>query len=797
VSEQGGEQFGHVLRRMRSDYGLSQEALSERSGVSVRGISDLERGQRRVPRLETIRLLADALGLDQPARAELIAASRPHLYPSSARPGSSSVDLGAAGTNDGDTYRSNLPPQPTPLIGRGRETLEVIALLRQPNTRWVSLTGPGGIGKTRLAVQAGTELIDEFPDGVWFVPLAALSDADLVIPAIADVLGVRESGGASLRTMLIAYLREKMLLLLLDNFEHVAEAAADVNELLASCANVKVLVTSSVALRLRVEQIHAVAPLAWPEPGALPSVEDIDQYDALALFVDRARRVDASFAVSSDSIPDISLICERLDGLPLAIELAAARARLLSLRDLSALLQHSLPILTGGDRDLPLRHQTLRNTIAWSYDLLGDDDRRLFRRLAVFAGSWTLESAQAVVGDVPFNDPRADMLDRLEVLVDHSLVRRVDHPGHDSRFGMLGIIREFGLEQLSKSDEEEDIRQRHARYILSFTEQQRFDSDFRNEADRLKRIDLEYDNVRTALGWLLDQRHAVMALSLCSELRTYWGMRGYLSEGRRWLDAALAIEDATTSAVRARALNAASWLACHQGDMDEADRLASESLALSRERADDTGVASALHALGLTAQLRDEYRQASDLYEQCLELKRLIHDPTLATTLGNLAQVEFHQGNVERSIDLFDECIALDHQTGNAAHLGTAMTDLGLIMRERGDDERADELFTEALRIHHEIGHARMVASTIEGMATLAARRRHPERAARLLGAVEALRETIAYPRDDSDRWHCTHYVTLAREQTDDATFSAAWADGRTMPMERAIHYALTDDSKR
>lgn len=795
VSDLGGEHFGHALRRKRLAAGLSQEALSERAGLSVRGISDLERGQRRTPRLETVQMLADALGLDESARAEFIRASRPGLIPSAAESRSSPAVPAAAAASNGDTSQNNLPLQPTPLVGRKREVAEVISMLRRPNTRLVTLTGPGGTGKTRLALQVGAELTGEFSNGVFFVSLAALTDSTLVTPAIAEVLGVREPSESSLQAALIAYLGNKTLLLLLDNFEQVVEASPAVSELLMSCTNLKVIVTSRLALHLRAEHVFDVAPLALPEPGTAPSIEHVTRYGALTLFVDRAQMAKAHFTVSSANISAINAVCRRLDGLPLAIELAAARIRVLSPQELLTLLGHRLSILTDGARDLPMRHQTLRNTIAWSYDLLTDDDRKLFRRLAVFAGGWTIEAAQIAAGNPESRDPAPGVLDQLAVLVDHNLVRRTEQADHTSRFDMLDTIREFGLEQLATNGELEDVCQRHATYFLSFIEQQGFDLLITAEADQLQRVDVEYDNVRSALRWFLDRQNPGMALSLCSALHTFWSVRGYLSDARRWLDAALALEADAPASIRVKALNAAGSLACHQNDLDQADRLYEESLTLNRRQADQAGIAKALHGLGLSAQLRDDYERARLLYEECLTLKRPIDHPETSITIGNLAQVVFHLGDVEHAIELLDESIALDRAAENSVYLGGHLTDLGLILLERGDDERAAELFDDALKIHHEMGHIRMVSTTIEALAAIAGKHGHPERAARLYGAAQALREYAGYPLEDPNRWHYAHYVDLAREQVNNQSFSAAWAAGQTLSMDDAIGYALTSPS--
>jgi predicted ATPase len=522
-------------------------------------------------------------------------------------------------------------------------------------------------------------------------------------------------------------------------------------------------------------------PLALPEDDAALSIEDASRYGALSLFIERARMARMDFAATSADIATIAAICRRLDGLPLAIELAAARIRSTTPDELLARLSQQLTILVDGPRDLPERQQTLRRTIAWSYELLDEEDRAWFRRLAVFSGGWTADAAAVVAGyaDAPQRDALG--IDRSAALVHHSLARRDDRAGGGMRFSMLETIRAFGLEQLVACREFEEVSERHASYFTDLVEEQGFDIIVTDQPPRLAIIDRDYDNIRAALHWLADRCDAPNLIRLCSSIRKYWAVRGHLSEGRRWLATALVISD-TPSLMRTRALRAASSLACHQGDLEQADELAREYETLSRRFDDASGIAGALHLRGLVAQLSGDFESARTFYEESVRLKRQLQHPLLNFPLGNLAQVTFHLGDTVRAVELFDECIAISRQTND-------------VILELGDDARAHALFVEALEIHRDVGYIRMIISTIEGMAAVAARGNHPVRAARLYGAIEVMCERIGYPRSSPDQWHYARFVDLARAQLDGETFAAAWAAGRELSVPAAIEYALSPTS--
>jgi predicted ATPase/DNA-binding CsgD family transcriptional regulator len=633
----------------------------------------------------------------------------------------SSLPAKAESVSDTGKVRSgNLPTQLTPLLGREQEVAAICTLLRRPEVRLVTLTGVGGVGKTCLSLQVATDLLDVFADGICFVSLAPVSDPDLVVPTIAQVLGLKEGGDQSLLELLKVCLRDKHLLLLLDNFEYVVAAAPRLSELLMACLHLKILVTSRAVLHLRGEYEFTVPPLALPDLTHLPEREVLSQYAAVSLFLQRAQAAKPDFQMTPTNARAIAEICVRLDGLPLAIELAVARIKLLPPQALLTRLSQRLQVLTSGAQDAPERQQTLRNTIAWSYHLLDAQEQRLFRQLSVFVGGCTLEALEAMCATLGNGDRAGQVLDGVASLINKSLLQQTEQEGEESRLIMLETIREYGLEVLAANGEIEVTRQAYATYYLTLVEETKPEfGGSQQQAVGLEQLEREYDNLRAAMQWSLEQGEAThsmeMALRLGGALRQFWLVRGYWSEGQNFLQRALAESEGVTVSVRAKALNAAANLALKQCNYEQGEALAEKSLALYRKLGDTAGLALALSLLGVVIWLKGNYAAAHSLTEEALALFREIGDKeNAAWSLFNIGIMVTEQGDYSRGRILFEETLRVQRALENKIGIAASLLRLAwVIFYSQGDPAIVRALLEEGLALFKEMGDKEKIADSL------------------------------------------------------------------------------------
>jgi len=607
-----------------------------------------------------------------------------------------------------DDHPNNLPVSLTQLIGREQEVAAIKALLSRPDMRLLTLTGTAGVGKTRLALEVARELGGDFADGMHVISLAPISDPALVMPTIAHTLGLTESASQSVLDLLKSSQRDKHQLLLLDNFEHLVSEAPELTELLEACPELKILVTSREVLRLRAEQQYAVPPLALPDLKNPLDAASLADFASVNLFVQRARAITSDFDVTTDNAVTIAEICLRLDGLPLAIELAAARVKMLAPKTLLERLDHRLNILTGGARDLPLRQRTLRNTLAWSYSILTKEEQRLFRLLSIFAGGCTLEAIEAVL--TALDDEVDTMLDGVASLLDKSLLQHMEQQQGQKRLIMLETLREYGLEALAGNEELETVRQTHAAYYLGLVEQADPEWEGPKQAVWSERLEQEHDNVRAAMGWSLERGETnhdwELALRLAGALRRFWQVRGYLSEGRPFLEKVLAESVGIVSAWHIKALIAMGHVAVIQDDYDRVEAVCKESLPLCQELGDTWNTARALYLLGWIGWLRGDLAPARALMEQTLALFRQVDDKGfIAWSLMYLGIIASRQGNYAEGRLLFEESVARQRELGNKRGTAFSLTQLAsTLFVSQHDAEMVHPMLEESLALFRELG---------------------------------------------------------------------------------------------
>ncbi|MEZ4564853.1 MAG: helix-turn-helix domain-containing protein [Thermomicrobiales bacterium] len=768
--------FGALLQHHRLAARLTQEALAERTGLSARGISDLERGVREFPRRETLQLLLQALDLTPAERATMIAtARRPPL---------------ATRTPARASQPSGLPLPLTSLIGREAEVAAVAQLLPEPSLRLLTLTGPGGTGKTRLALAAAERAAPRFPDGVAFVPLAPLADPSLVAAAIAQGLGVREAAGQTLLQAITAYLCNRRVLLILDNCEHVLAAAPVVAELLGGSRGLTILATSRVRLRISGEREVPVSPLALPEVGGPQDCAALALVPAVNLLIARAQDANPAFSLSKDNASDVAEICRRLDGLPLALELAAARLKILSPAALLARLDRRLPLLTGGARDLPDRQQTLRQTIAWSHDLLSEEERMLFRRLGVFAGGWTLEAAEMVANSAG----GLDIFDELTSLVDKSLVRLDDHDGAELRFTMLETIREFALDCLVEdTGEAQSIRRAHAHFYAQQALAAWNDLTVGNPA-AVNRFRAEEANLRLTMAYLLDTGEHDTALRLIGgSMSEYWTVSGgQFTEARGWLDRALRQGGGEPPAVRAWGLYGLTVVAAHQGDWAAGRRAGAEGLDMARASGEPLLRALVAFVLSLVEEFAGEAPVPEALVLEAVAAARAAgHPGTLGWILMALGRLRLTTGDITAARAAADEALRLHRACDGAWGICDTLVVLAAITRAEGDHAGAARWYAESLRLRQESGLFADVYGALIGVAALAQESGLLAPAARLLGAEYAYVARFGYDGFGDVVPHREQLRQPLVEQLGTEHFQRQWEAGSTLSIDEAISEAL------
>ncbi|HVF99949.1 MAG TPA: tetratricopeptide repeat protein [Chloroflexia bacterium] len=851
-----GVGFGAWLRQRRKEAGLTSKELAQQVGCSVATIEKMEAGIRR-PSRQIAELVGEFFGVGNEELQAFVEFARSEHAGEQPLPSDEAASRAPwrilhnlRALHNLRSRPNNLPAQRTAFVGREREVAALSSGLRRPEVRLFTLTGPPGSGKTRLALHVAAELLDEFQDGCFFVSLAPITDRDSVAPTISLALRVPQAAGSSAVESLLEYVRGRQLLLLLDNCEQVIEAAPLVADLLTWAPGLKIIATSRQAFRLYGEREMELPPMSLPDSQVPLAPDELMRYEAIRLFVDRAQAAKYDFALTADNAASVATICRRLDGLPLGIELAASHVKSLSPEEMAARLESRLELLEGGPIDSPPRHQTVRNAIAWSYDLLDEAERGLFRRLAVFKGGFTLAAVEGVAGfeaghaPVGPEEQHTGPAAALESLASKSLVQVGAGPDGAPRYWLLGTIGEYAWEQLASSREAEELQGRHMAYYLKLVEQA--EPQLRGPAQTLwlDLLDVEYDNLRAALRYCAQSGDAYAGLCLSGGLWRFWLVRGYLAEGRGQLAAALAVAQDSPGArlsrrhdprgyvkARAKALNGAGVLAGVQGDYATATAFFEEGLALYRRLDDRPNIAGMLGNLGNIAKSQGDYSRARALQEESLAIRRELNDRQgMAASLANLGNVAHAQGDFTYARSLHEESLGIARQLGDGWGVATTLNNLGTVAHEQGDLEAARAFFEESLAMRRALGDRRGIAKSLhnigsvvkdlkayddaasrcreslaiyselgdrtgaavclESLAGIASLRGQAQRAALLGGAAEALREALGGPIPTAQQAEHDALVAAARRQLGEVAFAQAWKKGRGLTLEEAIALA-------
>ena len=754
---------------------LTREDLAGRIGCAAVTLYKIESDERR-PSKQIAELLAEFLNIPPAEHTAFIQFARAETI-------ESSVPWGTPFHPP-----TNLPAQPTLLIGRDEDVVAIGKRLRRDESRLLTLVGPPGIGKTRLALQVASEALDNFTDEVFFIALAPISDANLVATTIASTLGVPDIGPQTPLERLKAFLRDKQMLLVLDNFEQILAAAAQIAELLTVCPLLKIIVTSRAPLRIRQERQIPVSPLSIPDLAHLSDVENMAHYSAVTLFLERAQAVKPDFSLNVENAPTVAAICARLDGLPLAIELISARVKLLSPAALLERLGGRLMLQSDGLRDIEPRHRTLNAAIDWSYQLLSADEQTLFRRLGVFVGGWSLEAAESVCVE----DLKLNVLDGMASLLDKNLVKQDTRSEGEPRFMMLETIREYALARLVESGEEQAIRQAHATYFVMLAERTESELDPAGYRRWLNNREVDLGNLRVALNWCENYDIELgLRLIVTGQHLSFLTTRGHVLERGERIEKLLAVGDGVSDrnpSLWARVLNMAARLAYVRGDDQSFYRWAEEGLRFSREIGDVRSRLFALRSFGHAAALQTAYDAAESFLVEGLILAREVGDDWfISHFLHDMGLVARNLGDYNRALSYHEEAVKLVKQTDDKSYSLFTLFQLGTSWLFKENYEQGRQCYVECLSLSNE---AIDFVYSLEGFGGLAAAQKQPERAARLLGAAEALREVADMPRMRLDQYY-EHFAEATRDQMDEVTFASAWAEGRTMSLEQVVAYAL------